>query len=314
MSLATKYRPKTFAEVIGQDKVIKSLKKVIADGRAHAFVFTGPSGCGKTTCARLLANGLAKTGHPTLIEIDAAKNTGVDAMREIVTRSHYRAVGASVIKAIIVDEAHRLSAAAWSTLLKPIEEPPEHVYWMICTTEADKIPKTIMTRCLRYDLRPVGDEQMMDLLCNVAVTENLTATAEVLEAVLDEAGGSPRQALTHLEVCAHITNVTEARSLMRSALQSKEAIDLCRFLMRTNGRSWAEAVKVIKGLEGVDSESVRITVANYLSKVLLGTADNRKAALLLGMLECFSTPYIASDKQAPLLLSVGTAIGLAQCD
>src|SRR5678815_3051590 len=143
MSLHTKYRPLTFDEVIGQDKVVADLRRVVRERRAKSFIFSGPSGVGKTTLARIVANAFA--GYMATVanieEVPAADHTGVDAMRAVANRALYRALGDSPVKAIIVDEAHRLSGAAWDVLLKPIEEPPEHVYWMFCTTHPAKIPR-----------------------------------------------------------------------------------------------------------------------------------------------------------------------------
>src|SRR5580765_8935066 len=218
-SLHVKYRPDKFEDVIGQDEAVKSLKRVIKDNRAKTFVFTGPSGCGKTTLARILANTFAggKATQANIEEFDAATNSGADAVREVASRAFYRAIGTSPVKAFIIDEAHRLSAAAWTVLLKPIEEPPAHVYWMFCTTEASKIPKTIQTRCLRYDLKPVNEDDIFKLLCTVADSDKLEVSDDILEVIADGCGGSPRQALVYLEECLYAETANEARQIMRSA-------------------------------------------------------------------------------------------------
>lgn len=314
MSLHTKYRPNSFESVLGQEKTVASLKRVVKDARAKAFIFDGPSGTGKTTLARILANifaGGAAT-QANLEEVDAASNSGADDMRAVISRSMYRAVGVSPVKSIIIDEAHRLSAAAWTILLKPVEEPPKHVYWMFCTTELGKIPKTILTRCLRYDLKPVNEENIYELLATVCGEEHLETPEEVLETIAENSGGSPRQALVFLEACAACSTASAAQQIMRSAGQSKETIDLCRFLLSGRGRNWAEAVKYVKALEGHDAEGIRIAIVNYLGAALLGAKSDDKARELLGLLEPFLGTYNTSDRLAPLLRSLGLALNLDQ--
>jgi DNA polymerase III gamma/tau subunit len=313
-SLPVKYRPAAFKDVVGQDQAINSLKKVVKDGRAKSFIFTGPSGTGKTTLARILANSFSN-GAATLAnveEIDAATNSGADDMRAVINRSFYRAVGGSPTKAIIIDEAHRLSAAAWTILLKPIEEPPNHVYWMLCTTEAGKIPKTIQTRCLRYDLKPVKEELILELLIRIVENEGFEIGDEIIEACAEAAAGSPRQAIIFLEGCLHCKTVAEAQAIMRSAGQNREVVDLCRWLIGGRGHTWAEAVKHVQSLDGVDAEGARITIVNYLAAVLMNTKGDVKARELLAILEPFLAAYNPSDRMAPLLHSLGLALNLDQ--
>lgn len=314
-SLHTKYRPSEFEDILGQNEIVDSLKQVVKDKRAHSFIFVGPSGVGKTSIARILASKLSGAEYsPSLNmeEIDAAANSGADNIRGIVERAGYRAIGGSPVKSIILDEAHRLSAAAWTILLKPVEEPPPHVYWMLCTTEVGKIPQTIQTRCLKYTLKPVKEELIYELLQAVAEAEGLGTSDSILEAITESAGGSPRQSLVFLEACAHAKTLAEAQAIMRSAAASKEAIDLVRWLVNGQGRTWAEAMRYVKALEGADAESIRITLVNYLSKVLEGTKDDRKARQLLALLEPFLASYNASDKMAPLMHSIGLALNMDQ--
>ena len=164
--------------------------------------------------------------------------------------------------------------------------------------------------CFRCDLKPVAEEDILELLCRVADAEKFDVKDEVLEAVAENCEGSPRQALVYLEACQYAEDANDALRMMRSAGQTKEIVDLCRFLIDDRGQTWAAATKIIKGLANVEAESCRIVVANYLSAVLLNTQNDKKAAHLLGILECFRTPYAQSDKLAPLLLSIGLAINL----
>ncbi len=313
-SLHTIYRPKTFDEVLGQEAVVRSLRRVVKDGRAKAFLFTGPPGTGKTTLARILANSFCGDTATAINidEVDGASESGAEDCRKLVARIQYRAVGASPNRFIIVDEAHRLSAAAWTILLKPVEEPPAHVYWAFCTTEVAKVNKAIVTRCLRYDLKPVKEELILDLLCKVADAEKLEISDEIIEAIAENCGGSPRQALVYLEECLSCKSATEARAIMRDAGQSKELVDLARWLLSGKAHNWAEAVKYLKALEGQEAESCRIMLCNYFAKVLLNTKSEKQAKPLLAILECFNKPYYTPDKMAPLIHSVAMAIGMDQ--
>ena len=150
--LHLKYRPTNLDEVIGQNAVVQSLKQQLTgQSTPHAFLFLGPSGVGKTSIARILA-GMMKCDDANILEIDAATHSGVENMRSVTQMAQYRGIGESPNKFIIVDEVHALSKATFQSLLLSIEEPPPHVYWALCTTEPDKIPTTIKTRCAAYDL------------------------------------------------------------------------------------------------------------------------------------------------------------------
>ncbi|MEL6774047.1 MAG: DNA polymerase III subunit gamma/tau [Pseudomonadota bacterium] len=220
--LARKYRPGHFRDLIGQEAMVTTLTNAFAAGRiAHAYLLTGVRGVGKTTTARIIAKGLNCTGrgdgptidpcgkcpacvsiaagrHVDVIEMDAASNTGVDDVREIIDAVRYRAVEARY-KVYIVDEVHMLSTNAFNALLKTLEEPPEHVVFLFATTEIRKVPVTVLSRCQRFDLRRIEPEVMLEHLAGIAAREGAEIAAEALGLVVRAAEGSVRDALSLLD-------------------------------------------------------------------------------------------------------------------
>lgn len=219
--LARKWRPQTFEDVIGQEHITRTLQNALASGRiGHAFLFIGSRGIGKTTTARILAKALNCTASegPTpqpcgkcdncqtiatgnnidVVEIDAASNNGVDNVREI--RENIRLVPSrSRYKIYIIDEVHQLSSGAFNALLKTLEEPPAHAVFILATTEAAKIPATIVSRCQRYDFRRVGLGRINELLTRILEAEGVACSQEALHAIARAADGGIRDAESILE-------------------------------------------------------------------------------------------------------------------
>lgn len=308
-TLHTKYRPTKFSEVVGQDAVVRSLKGVLDKGLSRAFLFTGPSGTGKTTLARIVA---AEAGcSPRDVkagEHDAATNTGIDAMRAIQEMLEYRPIGGGA-SALIIDECHALSRAAWQSLLKALEEPPEWGWWFLCTTEATRVPASAVTRCVRYDLKPVGQSTLFDLLDRVASAEKLKLGEDgdrVLTLCAREAAGSPRQALVNLSACASARSVAEARDLLRSAEERREAVELARALVR--GAKWPEVQAILGDLADVSAESVRHVVRDYATKVVLGATSEKAAAHGMTILDAFAEPCSPHDGLSPIVLACGRVV------
>src|SRR4051812_2202220 len=210
--LARRYRSRDFDEVVGQEPIARTLQKAIETGRvAHAYLFTGTRGGGKTSTARIFANALNNPeGKPELteaimagrdtdvIEIDAASNTGVDNARELIANAQYRPLrGRS--KVYIIDEVHMLSMASFNALLKTMEEPPEHVVFILCTTEAHKVPATIQSRCQRFDFRNIPSSLIAAHLTEVVKKEGSSAEPELIHTVARLGAGSMRDALSLLD-------------------------------------------------------------------------------------------------------------------
>jgi len=237
--LARKYRPATFADLIGQEAMVRTLKNAFASDRiAHAFIMTGVRGVGKTTTARIIAKGLNcigpdGTGGPTtepcgvcehcraiaegrhvdVMEMDAASRTGVGDIREIIESVHYRAASARY-KVYIIDEVHMLSTSAFNALLKTLEEPPAHVKFIFATTEIRKVPVTVLSRCQRFDLKRIEPEVMMAHLAGVAAKENAEIAGDALALITRAAEGSVRDAMSLLDqAIAHGAGETTAEQV-----------------------------------------------------------------------------------------------------
>jgi DNA polymerase III subunit gamma/tau len=267
--LARKYRPQTFADLIGQEAMVRTLKNAFAADRiAHAFVMTGVRGVGKTTTARIIAKGLNCIGpdgkggpttepcglcepciaitegrHVDVMEMDAASRTGVGDIREIIDSVHYRAASARY-KIYIIDEVHMLSTSAFNALLKTLEEPPAHVKFIFATTEIRKVPVTVLSRCQRFDLKRIEPEVMMAHLARIAGLEGATLAPDAMALITRAAEGSVRDAMSLMDqAIAHgagETTAAQVRAMLGLADRGR-VMDLFDMVMRGDaGRALAE--------------------------------------------------------------------------
>ena len=258
--LARKYRPETFADLVGQDAMVRTLKNAFeADRIAQAFIMTGIRGTGKTTTARIIAKGMNCIGldgqggpttepcgqcehctaimegrHVDVLEMDAASRTGVNDIREIIDSVRYRAASARY-KIYIIDEVHMLSTSAFNALLKTLEEPPEHVKFIFATTEIRKVPVTVLSRCQRFDLRRIEPEDMIGLLQRVATSENAQIAEDALALIVRAAEGSARDATSLLDQAishgAGETTAEQVRSMLGLADRGR-VLDLIDMILR----------------------------------------------------------------------------------
>lgn len=303
--LTTKHRPDSLSAVLGQGAIVASITTAINKGPTpHAWMFTGPSGCGKTTLARIVAREVGCSPE-NVLEVDAATNSGIDAMREVASTLRYLGFGHSSSRAIIIDECHALSAQAWQSLLKVIEEPPAHAYFMLCTTNPSKVPATIMNRCANYQVRELSRDDLWDLLEEVCAQEGFKTQDNVLEVVVRTAEGSARRALSALQMVHDCKDVKEASLLLSQPFEDAEVIDLLRDMVSGKRINWAKVLEVLNANKDADPEGMRLMIVNYVAAVLLNTKDARKATFLLDVLAQFMRPVTRSEKMAGLLLAFG---------
>ena len=258
--LARKYRPETFADLVGQDAMVRTLKNAFeADRIAQAFIMTGIRGTGKTTTARIIAKGMNCIGpdgqggpttepcgqcehctaimegrHVDVMEMDAASRTGVGDIREIIDSVHYRAASARY-KIYIIDEVHMLSTSAFNALLKTLEEPPAHVKFIFATTEIRKVPVTVLSRCQRFDLRRIEPEDMIGLLQKIAGSEGAQIAQDALALITRAAEGSARDATSLLDQAishgAGETTAEQVRAMLGLADRGR-VLDLFDLVMK----------------------------------------------------------------------------------
>ncbi len=296
-ALYRKWRSRTFEEVIGQQHVTQTLVNALHLGRvAHAYLFSGPRGTGKTSTARLLAKAVncqaeAMADRPCnechlctainegrlldLIEIDAASNTGVDDIRDLRDKVNFRPSEAR-IKFYIIDEVHMLSNSAFNALLKTLEEPPEHVIFVLATTEPEKIPATITSRCQRFEFRRIKLEEIARRLGYIIEQEGLTAEQDALEYIARQGGGSMRDAISLLDQLTAYGSGNITLELVQSvvgAVASQEVVELVGALIERDIAAGLDTINRLVG-DGADPRQLAREVVEYLRAVMLVKLGN----------------------------------------
>lgn len=305
MTLHTKYRPGEFADIIGQNAIRASLENALKEKTSQTFLFHGPSGTGKTSIARIAAK-FAGTAPKDIMEIDAATFTGIDDMRTVTAGLMYKPFGKDSKKSIIIDECHALSAAAWKSLLKSLEEPPPWVYWFLCTTELGRVPDNIRNRCTRFELKPVHSDKIFDLLTEVSEKEGFKLGEDIIELCAKEAQGSPRQALVNLGICSEVETRKQATSLLKTAMDSPQVTDLAKALL--NREPWSRIQPILEGIKDQNPESIRHVVRAWMTSVILTAKSDKVAGSAMEVLDSFSEPMHIGDGISPVVLACGRVI------
>jgi DNA polymerase III subunit gamma/tau len=289
--LARKWRPQSFDQVVGQDAVTHTLKNAINMGRVpHALLFSGPRGVGKTTMARLLAKALNCEKGPTatpceecsacrqivagtsldVIEIDGASNTGVDDVRALRESVQYRP-SSSKYRIYIIDEVHMLSKSAFNALLKTLEEPPDHVYFIFATTEPHKVPQTIQSRCQRFDFRRMPPSVAASRLKQIALEEGIKISEVGLRLLARQSEGSMRDAVSLLDQAVSFAGKEindERLSEMLAAVDRRHLYSLCEAMIKGDARTSLEVLELIYQ-RGFDLEQFHTELVNYFRDLVV---------------------------------------------
>lgn len=280
MSLYNKYRPTTFEEIKGNEVNIESLSKMLSnlDTAPHSYLFTGPTGCGKTTIGRIIASSLGAV-KDDFIEVDSADFRGIDMVREIRMKSMYRPLHGKC-RVWLLDECHKMTNDAQNALLKILEHPPKHVYFILCTTDPQKLLSTVKGRCSHFTLQLLNEIQMRGLLMTVVKGENETLTKPVYQQIIDDSQGHPRNALQILEQVLNAEPDNRLVVAEKTAELVAESIQLCRALI--GKKSWKEISQILAGLKEQDPEPIRRHVLGYCQAILIKGATNDQVAIVMG--------------------------------
>ena len=280
VELYKKYRPKDFDEIIGQEEAVSTLQSLVEQNKVpHTILFSGPSGVGKTTLARILANKLHCSEHDC-IEVNAADDRGIDLVRDIRQLMNLAPIG-GLVRVWVIDECHQLTAQAQESFLKILEDTPKHVYFFLCSTDPQKLKKTIRTRCTEIALKEIPKQKLYQLVRRVYRTEyKKTLTDSVAKDIVEASEGSARKALVLLHQVAEIEDEEEQRKVIQRSDKKRQAVEIVRKLMDKK-TSWKQLAEIIREVDE-DPEQVRRMILGYASKVALsGGYVAERACLIL---------------------------------
>lgn len=276
--LYRRYRPTKFSEVVGQDESIRMLTEMGKSGKIpHALLFTGPSGTGKTTLGRILRKKIGCI-DADYIETNAADFRGIDTIREMARNSSAAPLGGKC-RVWFIDEVHQLTSQAQDAFLKLLEDTHRHVYFMLGTTDPQKLKNTIITRCTQIRCKELSEDDLKKVVTRVCEAEGKELDESVLKRLVEASSGSARKALVILHAIIDLGSKEEQLSAIQSEDERSQAIEICRGLMNPK-TTWKDMQEVLKTVEE-DPEAIRWMILGYAKKVLLGNGNHSRAALII---------------------------------
>lgn len=277
VELYRKHRPSKLSDMIGQKEAVDQIVDMGKRGVIpHAMLFTGPSGCGKTTLARIIRCKLGCSDEDYQ-ELNASDARGIDEVRSIRSKIGYAPMNGKC-RVILIDEVHGLTSDAQEAFLKLLEDTPKHIYFFLCTTNPQKLKKTIITRCTEVRCKPLSEDDLCKLIAKVSNAEGKALDEEVVRKIARVADGSARKALVLLHAVIGLPSKTEQLLAIEAGDATAQARDLCRLLMKDKV-SWKEVSDVLKGIEE-EAESIRRAVLGYSQAALLNGGSSRAAEII----------------------------------
>ena len=268
--LYKRWRPRKISQVVGQNRAIASLRKMMDEGTVpHALLLSGPSGTGKTTLARILRRFL-KCSATDYQEINTADFRGIDTIREMRKNCQLLPMGGET-RVFLVDEAHKLTSDGQNAILKLLEDTADHVYFILATTDPNKLIATVLGRCTEVKLNPIAEKDMQELLQKVIKEEKLTIGEDILDEIIEAAEGSARKALVILEAVSKVEgDVAQKEALMHTTLDKDLAFELARMLLWPKGNSWTDIAALLRKLENYEAEGIKQMVLALARSSLIG--------------------------------------------
>lgn len=299
MPLHTDKRPDNLDDLMGNDGIKEAIKMSLArQDKPHSWMFVGPAGCGKTTMARIVAK-MIGCHTDDIAEYNSANTRGIETIRDLIQSTYYMPTR-SQYKIYILDEAHKITSDGQNALLKTLEEPPSHCFFVICTTDPDKVIKAIRTRCAMYEMKTLASPYMKKLIENTLVSEGIQVEdfpKEVVNQIIKSADGCPRQALILLDSVIDIEDEKTALNAISEATNNeKTSIDICRTLLDKRKNRWLDMKYYLKGFDE-EPEKIRYAVLGYLAACLLSDKNDAATdAHISQVIDCFTESFMYSGK------------------